>query len=632
MSLIQANGLSKSFGANDIFGDLSLSIPQRARIGLVGANGVGKTTLVRILLGLEEPSAGEVQRARGLRMGYLPQQAHLDSPLTLWQECRTVFDELLALQDELRRMEGQLSQQPELLETYGRLQETFERRGGYTYEVRIRQTLTGLGFSTHDFERPLMQLSGGQRTRAALARLLLGEHDVLFLDEPTNHLDTSAVEWLEAYLADWPGAALIISHDRYFLDRVVGEIWEMTPMLETYRGNYTAYLAQRAERYARRIEEYEAQRALVEKEQDYIRRNLAGQNSRQAQGRRKRLDRMLAEAQQTPPPQPRRLHLRLEPVSRSGDLVLQTHGLVVGYEVQQPLFEVPDLVLRRGECAAIWGPNGAGKTTFLKTLLGQVPPLRGELSLGAGLKIGYFAQAHESLNPAHSLLEEILATAPQLTPAEGRALLARFLFSGEDVFQSVQSLSGGERSRLALACLSLQGANLLLLDEPTNHLDLPAQETLQAMLAEYRGTILLVSHDRYLLDALATQIWEVRPHARQLRIFEGTYSEYRQALESAAAVLPSSAAAPVRPATPSVRPAGKTNKERQRIAQRQALEAQISAQEAELARLSGLLEHPPADAARVLALSQAYQQAQQALEQSLEAWMQLAEETSDEHP
>jgi ATP-binding cassette subfamily F protein 3 len=630
MSLIQAIGLSKSFGANDVFSDLNLSIPQRARIGLVGANGVGKTTLVRILLGLEEPSAGEVQRARGLRMGYLPQQAQLDSQRTLWQECRKVFDELLALQDELRRMESLLSQQPELLETYGRLQETFERRGGYTYEVRIRQTLTGLGFSPHDFERPLRQLSGGQRTRAALARLLLGEYDLLFLDEPTNHLDTNAVEWLETYLADWPGAALIISHDRYFLDRVVDEVWEMTPMLETYRGNYTAYLAQRAERYARRIEEYEAQRALVEKEQEFIRRNLAGQNSRQAQGRRKRLDRMLAEARLTPPPQPRRLHLSLEPASRSGDLVLQTHGLVVGYEAAQPLFDVPDLVLRRGECAAIWGPNGAGKTTFLKTLLGQVPPLQGELCFGAGLKIGYFAQAHESLNPAHSLLEEILTADPHLTPAEGRQLLARFLFSGDDVFQSVQSLSGGERSRLALACLSLQGANLLLLDEPTNHLDLPAQETLQAMLADYRGTILLVSHDRYLMDALATQVWEVRPQARQLRIFEGTYSEYRRVIENLALSAPASTA--VRSASAPSHSSGKTNKQRQRIAQKQALEAQISAQEAELARLSGLLEHPPADAGQVLALSQAYQQAQQALEESLEAWMQLAEEIQDECP
>lgn len=625
MSLLTAIGLGKAYGANDVFADLSFAISQRARIGLVGANGVGKTTLVRILLGLEEASTGEVQRARSLRMGYLPQQVRLEAQHSLWQECRAVFDDLLALQADLRHMEGQLSTDPGLLAEYGRLQELFEQCGGYTWEVRIRQTLTGLGFAESDFERPLKQLSGGQRTRAALARLLLGEHDLIFLDEPTNHLDMAAVEWLEAYLADWTGAALIISHDRYFLDRVVDAVWEMTPGLETYRGNYTAYLAQRAERYARQLEAYEAQRALVEKEQDYIRRNLAGQNTRQAQGRRKRLERMLLEARLTPPPQPRRLHLQLEAAGRSGDLVLQTRSLVVGYEARQPLFRLPDLVLRRGECAAILGPNGAGKTTLLKTLLGQVLPLQGELSLGAGLKIGYFAQAHESLTRTHAVLDEIASVAPHLTPAEGREWLARFLFTGEDVFQSVQSLSGGERSRLALACLALQGANLLLLDEPTNHLDLPAQETLQAMLAEYRGTILLVSHDRYLIDALATQIWEVQPSARRVRIFQGTYSEYRQAQLPPVTPVPA-AATHSRPAPLAARATGKTNKDRQRLAERQALEARIAAHEAELARLTALLEQPIQDAGRILSLSQTYQQVQHDLEECLEAWLEMGAE------
>ncbi|TLN15344.1 ABC-F family ATP-binding cassette domain-containing protein, partial [bacterium] len=512
---------SKSFGPNDLFAGLSLSIPPRAHIGLVGPNGVGKTTLVRILLGLEEATGGEVRRSRGLRMGYLPQEAALDSARTLWEECLTVFDGLRGQQVELRRLEAAMAGDPEneaLLKSYGKLQNDFEREGGYTFETRIRQTLAGLGFAHEDLRRPVEQLSGGQRTRALLAKLLLSEPDLLVLDEPTNHLDIAAVEWLENYLREWKGGVLIVSHDRYFLDQVTEAIWEMTPALEEYRGNYSAYLRQREERYARRLEEYQAQVAFIEKEEDYIRRNIAGQNTRQAQGRRKRLERLLEEARLTPPLQARSLHLRLEPAARSGDLVLRTYGLSVGYadEPSGALFSVPDLTLTRGECAAIIGPNGAGKTTLLKTLLGQLPPLAGQLELGASLQIGYFAQAHEGLHSDQTLMEAIEAIAPHLRPGEVRDYLAKFMFTGDDAFKPVSALSGGERGRLALACLALQGANLLLLDEPTNHLDLAAQEALQSILAGFGGTILLVSHDRYLIDALATQVWEVLPDAGTL--------------------------------------------------------------------------------------------------------------------
>lgn len=636
MSLISAIDLGKSYGPNDIFANLSFSIPYRARIGLVGPNGVGKTTLLRVILGLEEPSSGEVQRARGMQIGYLPQEASFEAEGSLWQMCLSAFSALVEQQAALARLEQAMSdpaQAEEALETYGKLQPAFEAAGGYTYETRIRQTLTGLGFAESDFQRPMEQLSGGQRTRALLARLLLISPDLLLLDEPTNHLDIAAVEWLEAYLRDWDGAVLIVSHDRYFLDQVAATIWEMTPTLESYHGNYTAYLQQRGERYQRRIEEYQAQLAFIEKEEEFIRRNIAGQNTRQAQGRRKRLERLLEESKLIPPHEPRRIHLHLQPVARSGDLVLVTRGLSVGYADEgRPLFFVPDLTLRRGECAAIIGPNGAGKTTFLKTLLEQIPPLDGEAALGASLQIGYFAQAHEGLHPDWTLMQEIEAAAPTMRPGDIRSYLAKFLFSGDDVFKEVNMLSGGEHGRLALAVLALSGANLLLLDEPTNHLDLPSQEVLQAILADFPGTILLVSHDRYLIDDLATQIWEVQPEERQLRVFEGTYSEYRAALQAEAAaarLAAQTAAAPARPAEErgKTRPPGLSKFEQRRRKERlQAVETAITALEDKLAAVSRQLENPPADLGKVQQLGQEYMRLQQELEERMEEWGQYQEE------
>ena len=664
MSLLTVTNLAKSYGPTDIFSGISLTIPHGARFAIVGPNGIGKTTLLRLLIGLEEPAAGTLQRARGLSVGYLPQEAGLTGTHTLWEECLRAVADLRAQEAELARLEAVMSdpqKAEEVLVRYGQLQEAFERRGGYTYETRIRQTLTGLGFDPGDYNRPIPQLSGGQRTRALLARLLLAGPDLLILDEPTNHLDISAVEWLEGYMSQWEGAALIVSHDRYFLDKVVDHIGEMNKAgMETYRGNYSAYVQQRQDRWEQRQKLYESELERLLKEVDYIKRNISGQRVQQAKGKLRRMSREVeaienlgfealqnkrwaAIAAETniaehmlgveelerrvrslrgPNNRPPRLNLHLKANTRSGDLVLRTRDLAIGYPDEgRPLFRAPDLVLKRGECVAIIGPNGAGKTTFLKTLLEQMPPLEGEVILGASLHLAYFAQAHEGLDPARTLVEEIDAVAPHLLLAEVRNYLARFLFGGDEVFKKVSTLSGGERGRLALAKLSLTQANLLLLDEPTNHLDIPAQEILQEVLDNYQGTILLVSHDRYLIDALATQVWEIDPEEVYLQVFQGTYSEYRAAREAQRAELEAraQAAAPVQKS----RPVQASPEERRRRARLKQVEEQIAGLERQMAELSHKLENPPADPAKVQRLGQEYVRVQAELEQFMGEWEEL---------
>ena len=664
MSLISATNLAKSYGPNDIFFGISLSVPRGARIAIVGPNGIGKSTLLRILLGLEEPSAGSVQQARGLQVGYLPQEAGLTGTHTLWEACLEAVADLRAQEVELRLLEaamGDPGQADEVLARYGLLQEVFERRGGYTYETRMRQTLTGLGFDASDYDRPIPQLSGGQRTRALLVRLLLSRPDLLILDEPTNHLDISAVEWLENYLSQWDGAALIVSHDRYFLDKVVNHIAEMSRTgMEIYRGNYTAYVEQRQQRWELRQQIFEAEKDRLAKEVDYIKRNISGQRTQQAKGKLRRISREIQaieslgfeavqgkrwleissqadisehpmgveeaerhmRALRGPTHRPPRLNLHLKASARSGDLVLRTRDLAIGYSDEgRPLFHAPDLLLKRSECAAVIGPNGAGKTTFLKTLLGQLPPLEGEVILGASLHIGYFAQAHEGLNPERTLVEEIDSVAPHMLLADIRDYLARFLFTGEEVFKKVSTLSGGERGRLALAKLSLTQANLLLLDEPTNHLDIPSQEILQEVLDEYQGTNLLVSHDRYLIDALGTQIWEIEPGQVALQVYEGTYSQYRASLEALKAETDArlkETASVQRP-----RPAMVSPEERRRRTRLKEVEAQIATLEEKLAILSRKLENPPADPAKVQRLGQEYVKVQSELDLLIEEWEQL---------
>ncbi len=668
MSLITVSNLSKSFGPNDIFKDVSFSIPYRARMAIVGPNGIGKTTLLRILAGEETPSGGLVSRARGVRLGYLAQESVFESSGTLWDECLESFANLRQIEAELARLEILMSdpdQAEAALVRYGPLQADFDHLGGYTYISRIQQVLGGLGFTRDEFHSPLAHLSGGQRTRALLARLLLSNPDLLILDEPTNHLDIQAVEWLENHIAQWDGAVLIVSHDRYFMDRVANVILEMSRRgLEIYHGNYTAYLTQRQQRWDERQKTFEAEKERLEKEVEYIKKNIAGQNVLQAKGRLRRLSRFLEAVNQlgleavvgkkwgeisevvttsvsmmnvdeatrrvrslsAPTDRPPVLHLKLKPEGRSGEIVLRADDLKVGYPGKQ-LFTAGDLELMRLECAALIGPNGAGKTTFLKTILEQIEPLSGQVRLGASLKIGYFAQAHEGLQPERTLVQEIDSVAPEMLVAEIRDYLARFIFSGEDVFKKVAVLSGGERGRLALAKLALSNANLLLLDEPTNHLDITSQEILQDVLAGFPGTILLVSHDRYLIDALATQVWEIDEERSLLRVFKGTYSEYRLARD-AEHEAEKAAQAQQRElrelSQPKARPATRSTKEeRRRLARIQQIETQINELEEQLRNLSSHLENPPADTVKVQKLANDYNHTQSEVEALMLEWERL---------
>ena len=659
MSFLTTHQLAMSFGPLDVFQGVDCVISKGDRIGLVGPNGEGKTTLLRILSGEMEPMAGEVHRRRGLSVGYLPQIPPPPGDKTLWDEMLEVFSDLIAEEKKLTDLETQMAHDDAAiaeaaLQSYARRQHLFEMKGGYDYHVRIQQMLTGLGFKPDLFQQPLAQLSGGQRTRAYLAKLLLQKPDLLLLDEPTNHLDLAAIEWLESVLLKWEGAMVVVSHDRYFLDKVMTRIWEMMwGTLTVYRGNYSAYLLQREQRLAQMQKEYEAQQALIAKETDYIRRNIAGQNSRQAKGRRTRLERMLQRQKLVAPRQRQLMHLRMISRVRSGELVLASENLGIGYraaplpplrrqrsggyvyEAPAPpapddllLFRSADLLLKRGERAGLIGPNGSGKTTFIRTLLGEISPLSGALRVGASVRIGYLAQIQEGLIPTKTVLDTLMDADPRLTIGEARSFLARFLFSGDDVFKKVGILSGGQRSRLALAKLSRQEVNFLVLDEPTNHLDIESQEVLEAMLRDFNGTVLLISHDRYLIDAIATQVWEIDANAKRLRAYKGNYSAYiaaRETTKAEAQTLSETKRANQQHRQKSKEARRRRKEEEKRQQEARALEEEIHARETELETLTRQLE-AASIAQRVediQRLGERYQALEHELEALIESWAAL---------
>jgi ATP-binding cassette, subfamily F, member 3 len=533
MPVVSVINLGKSFGAERIFAGIQFQIEAQDRIGLVGPNGAGKSTLLNILARREEPDEGSIALARNTHLGYLTQVTDFEPQHTLRQEMLAVFahlrqweQELGELTSEMSSVQGDSARYDAVLKRYDQLQASYEHAGGYTYEHRVDQVLDGLEFTREQQGAPVLQLSGGQQTRAALGKLLLQEPEVLLLDEPTNHLDLATLEWLEGYLSSWSGAMVIVAHDRYFLDKVVTRTVELAfGRIEEYPGNYTKYLSLREERMERRQREYDAQQAYIAHTEEFIRRYKAGQRSREARGRQTLLNRMdRVERPQNMP----ELNFEFAPVIDSGTIVVSTHNLVVGYKqpeaADKALVQVTDLNLLRGDRVGLLGPNGAGKTTLLRTLIGELPSLKGHINIGNSVRVGYYSQTHSGLNMERSVVDEIRQVSA-LSEEGARSFLARFLFSGEDVFKQIGTLSGGERSRVALAKLTLQGSNLLILDEPTNHLDLQSRQFLEEVLSEFDGTLLFVSHDRYFIDSLATMIWEIEQGT--LTAYQGNYTEYR---------------------------------------------------------------------------------------------------------
>lgn len=529
--MLKVNGLNKSFGIDELFHDVNFSVASGDKVGFVGANGAGKTTLMRILLGKEEADGGLVQFDSADSIGYVEQQADFGEG-TLYDEFKRAFDDVLNLADRKRSLEKKIAQDTseEVMQEYSKVVEQFERLEGYDYESRINRIAFGLGFTENDFEKNVQHFSGGQKTRICLAKALLREPDFLFLDEPTNHLDIKMIEWLEAFLKNYRGGVLIISHDRYFLDKVATKIIELdNKTVTSYEGNYTYFIKVKTQRRAALKSAYEKQQEHIKKTEEYIRKYKAGIKSKQARGRQSQLNRL--ERIVLPPESAAFNYFAFNAPPECAQRVAELEDVAAFYDKNE-IFSHLSLLIRKGDGVALVGPNGAGKTTLLKVLLGELPTPTGRVKIGSRVKIGYFSQQHEGLNMGNTILDEIMYTYG-IDEEQARHYLGAFLFYGDDVLRIIGDLSGGEQSRVAFLKLMLTGANFLVLDEPTNHLDIPAREAVEEALMAYPGTFLAVSHDRYFLDKVANCTLELADG--KLTEYAGNYSYYLMKKELATA-------------------------------------------------------------------------------------------------
>ncbi len=534
MPLIELRSVTKYFGSDLLFRNVSATLEERWRVGLVGRNGTGKTTLLRIISGTERYDSGSVNIAGSITVGYLSQGFEYTSGNTLYEEMANAFAHATRLGEEMREIERQMAgaagqELDRLMRRYSSLEHQFELAGGYDQDVRIRTTLFGLGFREPDLELVVDTLSGGQKVRVALARMLASDPDVLLLDEPTNHLDVAAIEWLEGYLRSFAGAVIVVSHDRSFLDACVNRIWHMDDNgMREYNGNYTCFVAQHEMALERQADDYRRQQELIAKLEDYVRRYKAGNRTTMAASREKMLARI--ERIKKPAVGDRAMRIRFGKAERTGRLAVVAQGLSKQFGTKL-LFNQLDLVLERGERLGVVGPNGSGKTTFLRIVTGDLEPDSGSVALGENVNLGVLRQDVEGLNDEGTVLDEVYLPR-DWTSGEARSYLARFMFRGDEVYKQVKVLSGGERTRLVLAKLVLSGCNLLILDEPTNHLDMESRHCLEQAISEFDGTVICASHDRYFMDQIVTKTMEISEG--RWRLFDGNYSFYRDAVSAQA--------------------------------------------------------------------------------------------------
>ena len=633
MIILQANKIERSFAGEVLFDNISLQVDERDRIALVGKNGAGKSTLLKILVGEEEPTSGEINKKRDLSLSYLAQDSRFESSNTIYDEILHVFDDLRKTEKSLRQMELEMGEKTgddleKLMQDYDRLSEEFRQAGGFTYEADIRAILNGFKFDESMWQMKIEELSGGQNTRLALAKMLLEKPNLLVLDEPTNHLDIETIAWLENYLVNYSGALLIVSHDRYFLDKVATITLDLTKhSLDRYVGNYSSFVEQKEQKLLTEAKNYEKQQKEIAALEDFVNRNLVrASTTKRAQSRRKQLEKM--ERLDKPEAGTKSAHMTFHSDKASGNVVLTVEEAAVGYD-DQILSEPINLDIRKINAVAIVGPNGIGKSTLIKSIVGQIPFIKGEARFGANVEVGYYDQTQSKLTPHNSVLDELWNDFKLTPEVEIRNRLGAFLFSGDDVKKTVGMLSGGERARLLLAKLSMENNNFLILDEPTNHLDIDSKEVLENALIDFDGTLLFVSHDRYFINRVATQVLELSEEGSTLYLGDyDYYLEKKAELEAlATAQAEAEAASSTEEVTSNDYHLQKQNqKELRKITRRiEQLEAEMEELDQKIQAITETM-HSTNDAADLVQLQSDLDQLTIQQEAVMEEWAELSEQ------